>query len=230
MIGQGKLATRNFLWTLAALLSFLLLMPVLHVRYVSVERLEEVRFLVKFCFSLLMLSSCWTLNLNRQYFRLGVWLVLLSLLAETLMFVFPSFPLEAINYCLVLLFIIYSSFALGRHVFIHARVDINVILGSVCLYLLMGIFWATLYDALAIYGAQPAFQGMTQAVHGGVYFDELLYYSFITLTSVGYGDMLPLSPMVRVLAYLEAVAGQFYMAVLVAGLVGRYHIRSAADS
>ena len=48
----------------------------------------------------------------------------------------------------------------------------------------------------------------------------LSYYSFITLATVGYGDVTPTTPLARTLAWIEAITGQFYLAVLVAGLVG----------
>jgi len=47
----------------------------------------------------------------------------------------------------------------------------------------------------------------------------LTYYSFVTLTTVGYGDISPVSPATRTLAWMEAITGQFYLAVIVAGLV-----------
>jgi len=61
----------------------------------------------------------------------------------------------------------------------------------------------------------------------------LTYYSFVTLTTVGYGDISPLSPATRTLAWIEAITGQFYLAVIVAGLVstlaGRIHRRQEDD-
>lgn len=59
----------------------------------------------------------------------------------------------------------------------------------------------------------------------------LTYFSFVTLTTAGYGDIVPATPLTRILAALEAVLGQFYLAVLVAGLVGiRVSRRSDSDS
>ena len=54
---------------------------------------------------------------------------------------------------------------------------------------------------------------------------EWLYFSFVTMTSLGYGDISPVSAIARALAYLEAVSGQFYIAILVAGLVGAHMSR-----
>ena len=51
---------------------------------------------------------------------------------------------------------------------------------------------------------------------------EWLYFSFVTMTTLGYGDILPISATARGLAYMQAVVGQFYIAMLVAGLVGAY--------
>jgi hypothetical protein len=53
-------------------------------------------------------------------------------------------------------------------------------------------------------------------------FDSFLYFSFVTLTTAGYGDIAPVNPLIRTLAYLEMVTGQFYLAILVAGLVGLF--------
>ncbi len=61
---------------------------------------------------------------------------------------------------------------------------------------------------------------------GEIYSDtqlwEFIYYSFVTITTLGYGDIYPLIPFARSLAYLEAVCGQLYIALLVASLVGGY--------
>jgi voltage-gated potassium channel len=52
--------------------------------------------------------------------------------------------------------------------------------------------------------------------------DTLLYYSFVTLASLGYGDIIPLVPLARTLAYMEAISGQLYIAIMLAGLVGLF--------
>jgi hypothetical protein len=56
-----------------------------------------------------------------------------------------------------------------------------------------------------------------------------IYYSFVTLTTVGYGDVIPLSTPARTLSWLEAVTGQLYLAVLIAGLIGDLMARKPVD-
>jgi len=99
----------------------------------------------------------------------------------------------------------------------------DAIFGAVCGYLLLGIVWSLLYSAVETASpgsfAVPASGGADVA---GARPDrgDLSYYSFITLATVGYGDVTPSTPLARTLAWMEAVTGQFYLAVLVAGLVG----------
>jgi hypothetical protein len=84
--------------------------------------------------------------------------------------------------------------------------------------LLLGIIWTCLYAMLAEF-RQGAFNGPSS---GSWYeaFPTLLHFSFVTLTTVGYGDITPVSPLARFLAFMEAIVGQFYIAVLVASPVG----------
>ena len=99
------------------------------------------------------------------------------------------------------------------------RINRNRIMGAIGSYLLIGIVFAQAYRLLAAFvdnafaiGGVPA----TFAAIGA----KLVYYSFITLTSTGYGDITPLHPYARSLATMEALAGNLVLAVLVARLVG----------
>ena len=101
-----------------------------------------------------------------------------------------------------------------------------------CIYLLLGVLWALVYSALELLAPES----FTIMVAGGAGNEAMrfradqaifpLYYSFITLTTLGYGDVVPSSPPARMLAALEAIMGQLYLAVLVARLVG-LHIAQA---
>ena len=85
------------------------------------------------------------------------------------------------------------------------RVNLNNIVGGGCIYLLLGMSWGILY--MYIVWADPAsFAGIDP--EGRTLYWDLNYFSFVTLTTLGYGDILPISPAARALAYIEAVVGQ----------------------
>jgi hypothetical protein len=102
------------------------------------------------------------------------------------------------------------------------RASGDALLGAVCGYLLLGIIWSLVYSTVE--AASPgsfAFQSHDGAQATAEANRRALgYYSFVTLSTVGFGDITPTTPFARTLSWLEAVAGQFYLAVLVAGLVG----------
>jgi hypothetical protein len=99
----------------------------------------------------------------------------------------------------------------------------DAIFGAVCGYLLLGIIWSVLFSALETTAPGsfqvPAPRG-AEIVAPRLARSDLVYYSFITLATVGYGDVTPVTPLARTLAWIEAITGQFYLATLVAGLVG----------
>ena len=121
---------------------------------------------------------------------------------------------------LVLLFCFYlwAIWLAGRQVLFSSAVHENRIIGAICIYLLMGLIWTMMYLFLA--QAMPgAFNGIEQLVWYDN-FADVAYYSFVTLTTLGYGDISPVAPIARFLVYMEAVVGVFYMAILVASLIG----------
>jgi len=121
---------------------------------------------------------------------------------------------------LILLFCFYlwAIWLAGRQVLFSGAVDMNRIVGAICIYLLMGLIWTLMY--LFIAQAIPgAFNGVEQMIWYDN-FADVAYYSYVTLTTLGYGDISPVAPIARFLVYMEAVVGVFYMAVLVASLIG----------
>lgn len=102
------------------------------------------------------------------------------------------------------------------------RVTPQKITGALSVYLLLGYAWGIVFTILETVqpGSFNLVLGDAAAGSRGETFGHLLYYSFITLSTLGYGDITPLSEGARSLAALEAVTGQIYLAVLVARLVG----------
>ena len=101
------------------------------------------------------------------------------------------------------------------------EVVLDVVFGSVAVYLLFGIVMAMGFQLVDTLNPGTVIESVTAEVTGrGGDFTEFLYFSFVTLTSVGYGDLSPLEDTARSLAMFEGVMGQLYMAILVARLVG----------
>jgi hypothetical protein len=94
-------------------------------------------------------------------------------------------------------------------------INFHRIQGAVAAYVLLGVIWAHAYSLVALLGS-GAFSGPVRPEDGP---RAWLYFSFVTLTTVGYGDVLPVHPTARSLAVLEAVVGSLYLAILVARLV-----------
>jgi Ion channel len=91
------------------------------------------------------------------------------------------------------------------------------VMGGIAAYLLIGYTWAFGYQLLVQFEPTAIrFEGAPSADVS----NDLMYFSFITLTTVGYGDVHPVHPMVRSLAVAEALVGQLYIAILIASLVG----------
>ena len=106
-----------------------------------------------------------------------------------------------------------------REVFLSGSVDLNKIIGSVCVYLLLVFVWAIAYDLLEL--ATPgSFHGLA-ASRDLSRFDEFTYFSLVTMTTLGYGDITPVSSFARIVSAVQAGIGSLYLAVVIARLVGR---------
>jgi len=126
--------------------------------------------------------------------------------------------LSYLHLLILTLFYAWTTCLAARQVLFTGPIDGNKIVGAICIYLLIGLVWTLSY--LFIAQAIPdAFNGLEQAVWYDN-FADVAYYSFVTLTTLGYGDISPVIPIARFLVYMEAIVGVFYMAILVASLIG----------
>ena len=148
---------------------------------------------------------------------------LLAVTAAALLFHFGSAQIAsslrpvALAFWAVLAFLT-AAFAL-RYAMRPMRVDAEHIYAALSVYLLAGIFFGVLYHAVE-FGWPGSFT--TSGAAGGLELFDAIYFSFVTLATLGYGDLLPVGEVARGLAVIEAVAGQLYLAVMIARLVGSY--------
>lgn len=101
------------------------------------------------------------------------------------------------------------------------RVDAELLCGAVGVYLLLGVFWAGTYEIIGLI-APAAFAGLGGAAPTP---SGLLYFSFTTLTTTGYGDITAVNPIVRMWSIFEAIIGSMYIATVIARLVSLYGSR-----
>ena len=175
--------------------------------------------------ALLMLAAILSLCFDRHQrllaLVLGIPTVLLSLGGHALPGEVSAPVLVAGHLCEVL-FLLGASVLIVKSLFSAPTLKFDSILGAACGYLFLGLAWAVLYALIE--GFRPgSFEVSPKLVTGGEVGRPLphvlTYYSFVTLTTVGYGDVSPVSPATRTFAWMEAITGQFYLAVIVAGLV-----------
>lgn len=118
------------------------------------------------------------------------------------------------------LFFLVSSISVALvSVFSSRDISVNQLVGASCIYLLLGSIWAILYSNV-YFISNDAFQGIPER-ETQLHFSEFVYYSFVTLTTLGFGDITPVSPFAKTLSFMQAVTGQLYLTIMVAGLVGK---------
>ena len=115
-----------------------------------------------------------------------------------------------------------GSFKLAvRQILFEGKVDGNKIIGSLSLYLLIGLIWTMIYLMLLVFDPN-AFNGIEAAEWEHLFF-RVAYYSYVTLTTLGYGDISPASDIAQFFVTMEAVTGVFYMAIFVSSLINLRH-------
>jgi hypothetical protein len=110
------------------------------------------------------------------------------------------------------------SIVVARAVFARGKVTFHRVIGAILLYLSIGLIFVALYCFVALLEPK-SFTGLDPLRDDLAVAGNLIYFSFVTLTSVGYGDIVPLHPFARGLANIEAIIGQLYPATLLARLV-----------
>ena len=135
------------------------------------------------------------------------------------------FPHSMLVY-LSFFFFFYLIILLVRMVINSDEITSNTLYGAVCIYLLLGLMWATLYGFINEIFPGSIFSGMLpDAYHHHKEINEFIYFSYTTLTTLGYGDITSVTPVGRLMAVFEAMTGQLFLAFLVARLICVYSFK-----
>ncbi|MCC3855683.1 two pore domain potassium channel family protein [Vibrio parahaemolyticus] len=202
----------NFIYLTLALIMLLIAAALVQllqdnvIEYV-IQGIMVVIFIV--CFVSLRFDQKWT------HFLRGLAVVWIAVIAAKHLFHIKEMSILMLSLTLVFFYGTFQS--LVRKILFSGQIDTNKLIGSVALFLLLGLMWAVAY--LLLLEVDPlAFRGL-EAIPWEDNFSNSAYFSFVTLTTLGYGDISPVTPIAKTLVYLESVVGVFYMAVVVSSLV-----------
>ncbi len=163
---------------------------------------------------------------HRWMLAVSLVLALPALLTEWGTMLAPSDTLFFVNTTSSAAFLAFTAGVMLHAILTAQRVNVDTVLGGVCVYLLIGFVFVEIFTLIE--AAQPgsfAIGGEPIDAPPGpagqyVRYPDAIYFSFVTFSTLGYGDVAPLSPPARAMASTEAVLGQLYLAVFVARLVG----------
>jgi voltage-gated potassium channel Kch len=174
--------------------------------------------LIEACYVFMLLAGVWTVWRHR---RQAILLTVVIVIAELVRWLHRQMPdaglapWEALSGAVCIGILV---FLVLRRVFQAGPITTQRIEGAIAVYLLFGLMWANVYQFIEL--LKPgAFQISSGGAGASDRFSPLLYFSFITLTTLGYGDIVPIHPVARSLAMVEALTGQLYPAILIARLV-----------
>lgn len=149
--------------------------------------------------------------------RLARFATVIAVIATVASFLGDAERIRAATGLIFVILLAATPIVILRRILGHAEVTIETILGALCVYLLIGLTFASLFTTVNALGTEyfalPASQN--QPV-------DLLYLSFITLTTVGFGDVVPNGDFARSIVVLEALIGQIFLVTLVARLVAGF--------
>lgn len=177
-------------------------------------------FAVRTTTSLTLLIAVWTLIGTKRSFAIGLFLAGTALILTLGELFFRSALLSYAKILVAFLFFILTLAISFRNVVFGDQINGNRLIGAICIYFLIGILWSLAYTVINL-AAPGSFNGLS-TLSLDHQESDLIYFSFVTLATLGYGDIAPTRPLARSLAYFEAIIGQFFLAILVAGLVAAY--------
>jgi len=213
-------APRKHLVLFVAMVVFLVGQPLLAHRSTRIAELTDLAFSLVYVYVLFIVFEA------RRQRRLAQALLVPVIVSKLVLYATPASTQTSaavVFHCTVIAFLGYTVSNILRSLFGRKVISGDDVLGAVCGYILGGVAWGNVYAL--VYRLVPEAFSVSSVI--APQFDDLRlrqclldYFSFTTLTSIGYSDITPVGPPVYSLVWLEVMFGQFYMAVVVAQLVG----------
>ncbi len=203
----------NFLYLLASLLVLLFVSPL------AASLPPSFSYWVLKAVTLgTIIVSYLSLNFGPLWRKLNLSLLAILIISSVANSTLGWAPVPLLDLSVTLVFFVAAALSAAQRVLLKGEVDGNKIVGAIAVYILLGLIWSTLY-LIVLEFSPTAFNGMEYQLWEDN-FSHTTYFSYVTLTTLGYGDISPAEPLSRVLVYTEAMVGTFYMAVVIASLIG----------
>ena len=200
----------RFLFLLISILCLLVIAPIF-------KDFIGIRVLMDIFTTAILISGVYVVS-KKRYVPLTAALLALPMLVSIWTNRFVEIPsLILVGDYFGILFMAFMVVVILSFIFSEQEVTINVIYASIVVYLLIAIMWAFIYLVLESIHPGSFATGEGQIEVGRRLY---IYYSFVTITTLGYGDVTPTTDLANSFSFLEAVTGQIYLVVLVARLVG----------
>ena len=216
---MNKKHTKKYLYLLISLLLLLLVYP-----FFDNTKFDQSLLLVLVLF--VMLAAINAASYNRRKFIIACilgapWLVVsvIGIFSDVIRVDFADVVFGGA-------FFAYVTAVMFIHIFTVDEVSSDILFGSACVYLMIGLTWSIFYEILNFFDPISIHIPSDLNVDGKTTWTDLLYYSFVTLTTLGYGDLAPVSKHARSLAIVETIVGQLYLTILVARLMGLHLSKS----
>ena len=183
-----------------------------------------INILMDILFSLILISGIYAISEKKLVFIMGLLIALPTFVAQWSLY-FSKIPsLELVHRIFGAVFFAYVLIIMISYLFREKNVTVEVITSAISAYFLIGLTWTFIFSFLEVLHPGSFVLSSQNQIKD---MDQLFYYSFVTLTTIGYGDITALTKPAGSLSVLEAMMGQIYLAVLVARLVGMYILQSA---
>lgn len=227
-IDSGVRRSLGHLFTSDAGLTYLLisLFVLLFVLYPIVEPRTVSHYLLDALAMLVLISGSFSVfDRGRVMFLCVVGLAVATLILQVLFYVSPSSLLLVLRIASLMLFLGTVTGAVLYRVLRPGRVTVHRVGGAIAVYLMLGLLWASAYSLVYIH--DPASFNLGSNIEATGELSQILtratgrlvYFSFVTMTTLGYGDVTPKSDTAGNLAVLQALTGQIYLAVILARIV-----------
>jgi voltage-gated potassium channel len=201
--------------------SYILLFLLLIIDYLSLSLVDSQRWgglihIVPVAVSVLV--GLHTSGAHRRTLRFAAVVLTLALITAIAQVIDDDHQVGAIAFFLVAILLAMTGLAILGRILRHRHVSIETMFGAVSVYILIGLFFSSLFIGIALASAAHHL-GPFLAQPGPHNSSDYVYLSFITLTTVGFGDLTPYTDLARSVVVLEALIGQIFLVTLVARLV-----------